>query len=221
MSESTWSPAPATESLEAMRKYVVGYVLMPDDNESLDVAEAGIRYAINRLNARTWNWALTYDTITFVAGTQEYDLQRAFKAPRNFSLRDSSAVDKARLSYLEWGSFLKEMNYQGASGEPQHYSVNNDHRFGKLRLDVAPSAQWIVTYPTARFWYYRRVQYPGDLGGSIDVPSEVGNYILDVACGFTADRYAPQKAASAWGRAERGLIDLVSDDRHGRQTDWE
>ncbi len=74
MSESTWSPTPVPDSLTTVQRSVAGYVLMPDDEEVLETCLMGIRRAIDRINTRTWNWALTYSTITFVAGTQEYGL---------------------------------------------------------------------------------------------------------------------------------------------------
>jgi hypothetical protein len=220
MSESTWSPTPGAETFGNIQKSVAGYVLMPTDDEVLDCAAQGIRRAIDRMNTRAWNWALTHSTITFVAGTQEYSIDSGFKSPRNFALRDSAAVDKSRLSYLPWGSFLKECQW-GATGSPSYYSANNPNYFGLVRLDVAPDASFVAQYPTGRLWYYRRVQYPSATGTSLDVPSEAVAYIQAAAEGYTADRYAVTKAAPAYQRAERFFHELVVDDAHGQQTDWE
>jgi len=220
MSESTWSPTPIGETFGAIQKAVAGYVLMPTDDEALDVAAQGIRRAIDRMNTRNWNWALTYSTITFVAGTQEYGLDQAFKAPRNFALRDVAATDVGRLSYLPWGSFLKECQWEG-SGTPTYYSANNVNYFGVIRLDVAPSASFVATYPTGRLWFHRRVQYPSATGTSLDVPSEAVAYIQAAAEGYTADRFAVAKARDAYTRAEAMMLALIRDDCHGQQTDWE
>ena len=54
MSESTWSPTPAAETLQTLQKLVAGYVLMPTDDEVLECALAGIRRGIDRLNTRNW-----------------------------------------------------------------------------------------------------------------------------------------------------------------------
>ena len=220
MSESTWSPAPAAESLQAIQKAVAGYVLMPTDDEMLDCALQGIRRGVDRLNSRTWNWALVYQTITFVAGTQEYPLDAQFKQPRNFALRDSAAVDRDRLSYLAWGDFLKEVQYD-ASGSPCYYSASNPNLYGVVRLDVSPSSSFVSTYPTGRLWYYRRVAYPVATGTSLDVPSEATMFLQAVAEGYAADRFAPEKAQPAYQRSERFLHELIVDDCHGQQTDWE
>jgi len=220
MSESTWSPTPAAETLQTLQKLVAGYVLMPTDDEVLECALAGIRRGIDRLNTRPWNWALTYSTITFVAATQEYGLDQAFKQPRNFSLRNASAVDVARISYLPWGTFLKECQW-GTSGSPGYYTGANVNAFGVIRLDLAPDAAFVALYPTGRLWFYRRVQYPSATGTSLDVPSEAVAYLQAAAEGFTADRYAVTKAAPAYARAERFFHELVVDDCHGQQTDWE
>jgi len=220
MTESLWSPTPIGETFGAIQKAVAGYVLMPTDDEVLDCAAQGIRRAIDRMNTRNWNWALTYSTITFVAGTQEYGLDQAFKAPRNFALRDSATTDVGRLSYLPWGSFLKECQWEG-TGNPTYYSANNVNYFGVIRLDVAPSASFVATYPTGRLWFHRRVQYPSATGTSLDVPSEAVAYIQAAAEGYTADRYAVTKARDAYMRSERMMMDLIRDDCHGQQTDWE
>lgn len=221
MSESTWAATPAAETFQAVQKLVAGYVLMPTDDEVLDCAAAGIRRAIDRLNMRTWNWALVYDTVTFVAGTQEYDIQRPFKKPRNFSIRSTAGIDSDRLSFLPWGTFLKEAQDNRTSGDPQYYSVPDSNAYGVLRLDMAPSASWVALNPTGRLWYYRRVQYPSAAGTSLDVPSEVVGFIQSWAEGFTADRYARGNAPSAYARARDFLHELIVDDCHGQQTDWE
>lgn len=220
MSETTWAPTPGAETLQAIQKGVAGYVLMPADDEVLDTALQGIRRAVDRLNTRNWNWALTYSTITFIAGTQEYGLDQAFKKPRNFSLRDSSSVDADRLHYLPWGTFLKECQF-GSTGTPTYYSGANVNLFGVIRLDLAPDASFVARYPTGRLWYHRRIQYPAATGTSLDVPSEAVAFLQASAEGYAADRYAVAKAAPAYQRAERFYHELVVDDCHGQQTDWE
>ncbi len=220
MSETTWTPTPYADSLLAIQKAVCGYVLMPADDETLDTALQGIRRAVDRLNTRQWNWALTYQTITFVEGTQEYALDQSFKSPRNLSLRDSSGVDRTRMAYLPWGMFLKECQWD-QRGTPVYYSGSNVNFFGVIRLDLAPDAQFVGNYPTGRLWYYRRVQYPAATGTSLDVPSEVVGFVQAWAEGYTAERYATDKAAPAYARAERFLHECVVDDCHGQQSDWE
>ena len=220
MSETTWTPTPAADTLGNVQKLVAGYVLMPTDPEVNETALMGIRRAIDRLNTRTWNWALTYQTITFVAGTQEYTLDQSFKSPRNFSLRTTAGVDTYRLMYLPWGSFLKECQWV-TGGTPSYYSAANVNLFGVIRLDRPADTSFISTYPTGRLWYYRRVQYPNATGTAIDVPSELIGFIQASAEGFTADRYAVDKAAPAYARAERFFHECVVDDCHGQQTDWE
>ncbi len=220
MSESTWSPTPAAEQLNAIQKAVAGYVLMPTDDEVLDTAYQGIKRAIDRLNTRNWNWALTYSTITFAQGTQEYTLDQGFKAPRNLSLRDTAAIDRDRLMYLPWGTFLKESQFD-SEGTPVYYSGSNVNLFGVIRLDRSPSLAFVQQYPTGRLWYHRRVQYPTATGTAIDCPSEVIGFIQAWAEGYAADRYAVDKAIPAYGRAEKFLHECIVDDCHGQQTDWE
>lgn len=221
MSESTWSPTPAADSPQIVASLAAGYCLLPDDEEVLDAAAAGIRRAIDRLNSRTWNWALKPQDITFVVGTQEYTLETPFKAPFNFALRNAAAVDVSRLGFLPLSEFLKDTQLVDAAGTPYRYTVVNAFRFGKLRLDAVPTTAWTAIYPTGRLWYYRRVQYPGSSANTIDVPEEVVAFIQNATDGFVAGRFAPAKADSAWERAERAFADIVRDDCHGQQSDWE
>jgi hypothetical protein len=221
MSESTWSPAPSADTYQLVQKLVAGYVLMPTDDEVLECAAAGMRRAIDRLNMRNWNWALQYDDITFVAGQADYVLDHEFKAPRNFEINDSGGLSIGRLGFKPWKAFVVENSSVFSSGDHGYYSVSNPHAFGLVTLDVAPTAAFVAATPTGRLWYYRRIQYPSSAGTSLDVPSEAVAFIQASAEGFTADRYAVTKAAPAYVRAEKFLHELIVDDCHGGQTDWE
>ncbi len=221
MGESTWTPTPPTETLQTLQKLVAGYVLMPTDDEVLECALAGIRRAIDRLNTRNWNWALQDATITFVAGTRSYALDQSFKAPRNLLLADSSLREAGRLSFLIWPTFLKETSGGNTGGSPCYYSGANVPVNGIIYLDAEPSASWVAQYPLGLLTYHRRIQYPTITSPDINVPSEVVGFIQASAEGFTADRYAPVKAAPAYSRAERFLHECIVDDCHGQQSDWE
>jgi len=132
-------PTPVADTLSMLQKEVAGYVLMPTDPEVLETALAGIRRAIDRLNTRQWNWALVYDDIAFLADQQDYDLQKWFKAPRNFGLFDSTESAVARLEYKPWKTFLMEHQDMRESGTPCVYSCANVKEFGTLSLDVKPT----------------------------------------------------------------------------------
>jgi hypothetical protein len=221
MSESTWAPTPLTDTYQTIQKMVAGYVLMPTDEEVLETAAAGIRRAIDRLNTRTWNWALHDSALTFAAGTRDYALDTSFKAARNLLLYNASLVEVGRLSFLPWGTFLKETSGGNTGGSPCYYSGANPNVNGIIYLDASPGASWVAMYPTGVLTYYARVPYPSSSGTLVDVPSEVVGFIQASAEGFTADRYATAKAAPAYARAERFLHELIVDDCHGQQTDWE
>jgi hypothetical protein len=200
---------------------VAGYVLMPTDDEVLETAAAGIRRAIDRLNTRNWNWALTYDDITFVVDQVDYQLDTQFKNPRNFETNDASGNSTGRLMFVPWANFLKENAVVSGSGTPYSYSASNVNLLGTVSLDIPPNATFVTATPTGRIWFYRRIAYPAAASTSLDVPSEVVGFIQASAEGFTADRYAVTKAAPAYSRAERFFHELVVDDCHGGQTDWE
>jgi hypothetical protein len=221
MSESTWSPAPAADTYQTVQTMVAGYVLMPTDTEVLETAAAGIRRAIDRLNTRNWNWALTYDDISFVVDQTDYELDVQFKNPRNFELNDADGNSTGRLMFLQWPTLLKENPVVTGSGSPIYYSASNVNLLGTITLDIPPDARFVSATPTGRLWFYRRIAYPAASSTSLDVPSEVIGFIQAHAEGFTADRYAVTKAQPAYSRAERFFHELVVDDCHGGQTDWE
>jgi hypothetical protein len=220
MSESTWNPSPAAETFSTLQKGVAGYVLMPTDPEVIDCASQGIKRAIDRLNMRNWNWALTYDDITFVENQYDYQLSSWFKAARNFEVWDVSSVSQFRLMYKEWKTFVVEHSNQASQGQPCYYSCLNSNATGLVTLNAAPTTGWIQSYPYGRILYYRRVQYPAAVGNSFGVPSEVVAYIQAQAEGYTADRWAVQKSRDAYTRAEILLRELIRDDCD-QQTDWE
>jgi len=221
MSESTWTSTPQTETFQTLQKLVAGYVLMPTDPEVLETAAAGIRRAIDRLNTRSWAWAITYDDITFDVDQTEYRLASGFKSPRNFEIWDANSQSVGRLSYKDWKTFLVEHQDITSESEPCVYSVSNVNAMGSLSLNAIPSVAWVAKYPTGRIWYYRKMQYPNPSGPTLDVPSEVVPFVQASAEAFTADRYAVAKAAPAYTRAERYLHELVVDNCHGGSTDWE
>lgn len=221
MGETLWTPTPGTETFGMIQKSISGYALMPEDPEVLESAAAGVRRAIDRLNTRPWNWLITYDDIAFVTGTTDYPLTSWFKTPRNFEIWNTSNQSVFRLHYKPWKTFLVEHQDFTAQGDPTTYSCANVNALGSVSLNAAPAEGWIALYPNGRLWYFRKVQYPVNPGRPIDVPSEVVGFIQSSAEGYVADRYAPSKAAAAYSRAERFHHELVVDDAHGGQTDWE
>ena len=221
MSDSTWSPTPGFETLSFICKMAAGYVLMPDDDEANEIAQAGVRRAIDKLNTRRWNWALTYQDITFTAGTREYTLDTSFKAPRRLMILDTSSNESSRLSYLPWTTFINDiLPVNSTQGTPSLYSVANANDTGTLTLEVIPSTAWVAAYPTGRLWYYRRVQYPTQASSVIAAPSEVVPYVQEFSSGFVADRYAPEKASPAYVRAAAHWREIVKDD-NDIYPDWE
>lgn len=221
MGESSPTPFSSPDTLGTICTLAAGYVLMPDDDEAIEIAAAGVRRAIDRLNTRKWRWALSYQDITFVAEQQSYDLNEDFKAPRRFTIFDVNSREQFRLDYKEWTTFADEdlVSISG-SGDPYCYSSGNSNDYGTISLNVAPSSTWVATYPTGRIWYFRRVAYPVISSDPILVPSEVGGFLLASAEAFCAARYAPDKESSARVRAEMLLKELRIDDLD-TQTDWE
>jgi hypothetical protein len=219
MTQSTWSPSPAAPTIQTMQKIVAGYVGMPTDDEALDSALAGIRMAIDRVNQRTWNWAVTFEDIPFDTAIVDYPLPANFKKTQRFMICDSSSNPVFRLPFKTWQSFLNEHPESTSAGSPCVYSTANVKQYGTLSLDVFPTTDWVAQYPTGRLFYYRKVQYD-NADGQPDWPSEVTPFVLAWAEGFVADRYAQAKAQAAYSRAEMSRRELIADDNE-QQTDWE
>ncbi len=219
MSESTWSPTPAIDNLATLSKQIAGYAGMPDDTEALETAAAGLRRAVDRLNTRKWNWSLNYEDVIFIADQGEYDLPSQMKAPRKLVLIDTDGLEVGILNYLPWPEFVDRL-VGCATTDPTHYSMSNTHEFGLVTLNGTPTADWIAKYPSCRIWYYRRLGYAVDPEDVLECPSEVALFVQAWAEGFTADRYAQQKAGPAYQRAMDAWREIVKDD-NDTMTDWE
>lgn len=214
-----FAPSPAARTLSDLRAEISRYVLMPQDNEALDVASSGIKSACAKINRYVWKWAITYDDITFVAGTKEYNLDATIKEPRRLVLRDASSNDIDRLGYLEFQSFLNEYLGATTNSDPCVYSVSNLHSFGTLVLDCAPSSSWVSKYPTGRLWYYKRIEPPSDPSDVVDVPQEVEDFILWHAKGFIASMCDKSKVDVAMRMATDAFRELRADNMTSH--DWE
>lgn len=226
MSESDWAPTPGGETVGTIQKQCASYVLQPTDTEVLERALFGMRRAFDRINARNWNWALTYDDIPFRVATDDdfgtdYPLTSWFKAPYNFEIWDTANNSIGKLKYEPWKLFLSKYQDRSFQWDPICYSCPNVHALGTVTLNAKPTEGWVSTHPNGRIWYYRYAQYPvaSALGSALDVPSAVAAFVYEFACGLVADTYAVAKAQAAYGRARDQFALLVKDDNDVR-TDW-
>jgi hypothetical protein len=122
--------------------------------------------------------------------------------------------------YRPWTEFLRAQQSVTAISWPPIYSAPNIFAQGTVTLEAAPTADWVAKYPTGRLWYYRYFRYPTKEGTELDVPSPFTAFVQAWAEGYTAERYAVDKARGAYARAEAQLRELVKDD-NDQQTDWE
>lgn len=175
---SGYTPSPSARTFGELKAELARYIKMPTDPEALAVAGDCVLDAIRFYNTKTWKWGLVYLDITLVADNAEYDLLGDTKEPRYAELLDSANRAASRLRYQDPRSFLEANFPITSSGEASAYTLMNVHETGTLRLDTPPSAAFITTYPTLRFWYYRRIQHPAADGDVIDVPSEVEGGIV-------------------------------------------
>lgn len=217
---SVHTPSPGARTFGQLKNELARYVKMPTDSEALSVCGDAIVDAIRYYNAKTWKWNITYQDITLVVNTADYDLSSQVKEPRYAELLDASGNSVSRLKYQDPRSFL-EWNFPiTASGSPDCYTLMNNHATGTLTVNYAPTTDFITSYPTLRLWYYRRIQHPTADSDEIDVPSEAEGGIIWKAKALVTQVYDPKKVQLAeQEHAERWR--LLRADNSDEQHDWE
>src|SRR5574339_231440 len=155
----TYSPG-AMQANELIRA-VLDYVQGTDDSHLRDVAKRELNLAIDEINTHNWRRLIVRQDITTVAGTAEYDLDATFKEPVRAALYDGSDI-RIRLSYMDWATFLAELDFRTGSSPIETYSIDHENRL--LVLSSTPDASYVAQYDTLKLWYYKRLVYLTDDG---------------------------------------------------------
>lgn len=193
----TFTQIPASTAFSALYARVQNYVLSPSDTDAVSLAKEGINEAIDRLNTRNWNWARVASSITLTAGTQEYALNGAFRAPRMAELLGTSGEVQDRLMYLAPTEFSDLFPFRNITGTPSSYTIFDEFDNGKLTLDVTPSSSYVGIYPTLRFRYYKRVP---KLAADADVfygPTEAESFLVWYGRATIAAHWSPERIGFA------------------------
>lgn len=214
-SSSVFTQSPASTAFSSLYTRALNYILgYSTDAQYLAVAKEGINEGIERLNTRNWTWALMAAETNTVAGTQEYALNSAFKAPRMLQLLNATSNGEVT-GTLDWID-PKEIDVfypdRSVAGTPTSYTIYNEFFQGQLCLNVRPTSPWVTQYPRIRARYYRRTAFLSADADLLAAPTECEPFITWLARATLAAHWAPEKAAFAEMRAEKLWAALVRDD---------
>lgn len=217
----SYTESPGQRSLSSLATEVARYVKMPNIPEALQVAKDGINEGIRRLNMVNWEWSLTYQDLTLVADTADYDLAARFRASRMMELLDANGKTlTAPLSFLTPREFSLCYPNRTQSGSPGAYTAFAVHESGQISFSCPLSAGFVSQYPTARLWYYQRVAYLTSDSDVVDAPSEVESFLVYIGKAEVASVFDEAKERSARANAEDVWRKLRAAHQDHLVSDW-
>ena len=218
----TFTQSPAATAFSALYGRALNYVGAPTDTDATTIAKEGIVAGIKRINTRTWSWSLAAATVTFVSGEsgREYLVATNFKSPRSFELLDASSRIAGRLYWEDPKTFDRDFENRASANDPTHYTVFNPFDNGYLTINAAPTAAWVVSYPTGRLRYYKRVAFLSADAEVLAAPTEVEEFLVWHARMVLAAHFDFDKLPFAERQAERFWRDLIRDDVTHSLRDW-
>lgn len=171
------SPAPL--SLSELLDDVASYVRDPGGDASRSIAKRCVNNAIRDLNRRHWYWSLTFQDITSLSTTADYELADDYDGFRSLQLFDANANPAGRLDYLDPQSFWDAYNISAQAGSPCHCTVDSPETSRLLTLNCIPTADWVAKYPTMRVRYFRLIPVlVAEADRIVGVPDSAQNYVL-------------------------------------------
>jgi hypothetical protein len=218
---STVLGTPSPRSAAKLQKEVAFYVGAPDDPESLELALLGINDAIRgHLNTRNWSWALDYDDLSLTAGTADYQLSSAFRAPRAMELLDSDSTPNGRLDWYDPKTFWTVFPDAGSNGTPSAYTVVNASDLGTFSMNYLPDAAFVALHPTARIRFFRRMEalvLPTD---ALAAPSDVESFVVWHAKMAVAASMSPDRVSLARSERDKAWKLLLYSEMESQVSDW-
>ncbi len=173
------SLTPSVKTLDEAIADVANFCKLPatSGTKGYTLADQKLKNAINWFNQRHWAFLLTYEDITMVADTVEYNLTNVkLRKPRSLILLDGNSNPSARrLTYVDPDHMvdLQDLFLVG-DGWPRYYTFYNYADDQKLNIDRKPSSGFVGRYPTMRLRYYAMLQIPATGATKFDLPSYCG-----------------------------------------------
>jgi len=214
------SYSPGLRQASVLQKAVLSYVQAPQDDDELNEhARNALNDAVDAINTRTWKKLHGHQDILLAADQWDYELASSFKDPLNCARINTNGDQNGRLEYKPLKTFLVEHDQATGSGMPRWYTIFYD-QLRVLSLDLAPSSEYISSFPTLRLRYHRRVPHLTGPDSILGIPSEFESFVVWHAKAYIAADRAPQMVGYAENKAQQTFKRLKVDDAN-IQTDWD
>lgn len=216
---------PATRDWSQLRTDILNAVGLPGSTNAQARALAAQRRAVDMLNTHRWRMLLSYQDITLVAGTSEYDATAEFRAARQLLRLDSNGKAQGRISYMGFEEFDETYFDRSTSGTPCHYTVRNTAANYVIELSAPPDASFVSSYPTLRLRLFPAVQplvgASDNFGADQGVTAEMEFFVELYARYLLCLDYRPQRAQEWKREAEEAFARLKTADNKFDFMDWE
>lgn len=219
----TTAQTPLQGNFGTLKRHVAAFVQGASIESILADAGDAINAAVDAINERNWHFLNRQTNLTLTADTRTIELPSNFKRPRKLEKLDASGNTVDHYDYQTPKSFQDTGWDDTNSGQPTIYTVRNAPDDLLLTFNVAPTSDFVTSWPTARLTYYSRMGHFSDDGDTISdlgAPPEVRNFLLWYARHELATmRGARDQIRSAERNMDRHWFSLMKDDNN-QQTDW-
>jgi len=147
-------------------------------------ARACLRRTTREFNRMNWSFNRVTTDIDLendeVSGTVgEYAIPADFKVGLRSQMVDSNSKTRETVEWVEWRDWARYVPDQSTTGSmPLAYTARNIHQVGRIIVDPPPAT--VLTYPTMRMFYFRRIIMPA--GNEVfNVPEEFQEAIVQRA----------------------------------------
>lgn len=167
-------------SFDELQEEIASFTGGQDRAKNIQKAGQALREAIRRFNASPWTFNRVTEDLTLVADQADYSLSEDFRNPLRAQMVDSSNKTRNSVMWIPWSVWVSKFPDQSTTGStPLMYTARNIHLTGKVTVDPVPAT--ILTWPTLRLFYHRRIAFPATGKDIINVPTEVEQAIFEDA----------------------------------------
>jgi len=216
---------PLALNFAGLKRYVANYVQGASDDGVLDVAGQAINAGVHMFNRRNWQWNVATQTITLTANDDDYELNDDVKRPLKLWRLNASSNREGRIAFKSSKVFMDEHPWKIGGNFPAFYTIISPVQENLLLLNVAPSAAYVSSYPTLKFYYYPRIKIFADDNDTMsdvnlwpeawDILGWYGRWEFAMVRGMTGRTV--DRAHVHWKDQYRDLIA----DNEDVQTDWD